>query len=117
MARINNILVIVDPTADDQPAVEKAARLAKAFNARLELFACETKESHAIRYAQHLQKGGNPDFVAHIRAVLDRIAQPLRQRGLDVAVEVTTGDPLHAKLLERTKRTGADLVVKDTHHH
>lgn len=117
MSKINNILVIADPTADEQPAVEKAARLAQAFDARLELFACETKESHAVRYAAHLQKGGNPDFVAHIRAVLDRIAQSLRQRGVDVSVEIATGDPLHAKLLERTQRMSADLVVKDTHHH
>lgn len=114
---IGNILVIVDPTAEEQPAVEKAAWLAGAFDARLELFACETKESRAIRYAAHLQKGGNPDFIAHIRAVLDGIAQPLRRRGLDVTVEVRTGDPLHAKLLERTQETRADLVVKDTHHH
>lgn len=117
MNRINNILVVVDPTADAQPAVEKAARLAEIFAARLELFACETKESRALRYAAHLQQGGHPDFITHIRAILERIAQPLRERGLDVATEVASGDPLHAKVLERTQRSQADLVVKDTHHH
>lgn len=117
MNRINHILAVVDPTADEQPAVEKAARLAKAFGARLELFACETKESRALRYAAHLQKGGNPDFIAHIRAILERLAQPRRQRGIEVAMDVAEGDPLHAKVLERAQRSGADLVVKDTHHH
>ena len=115
--KIDNILAIVDPTADAQPGVEKAARLAQLFGARLELYACETKESHAMRYATHLQKGGSTDFIAHMRAVLEQIAIPLRSRGIDTTVESETGDPLHAMLLARTKRTGADLVVKDTHHH
>jgi universal stress protein E len=115
--RIHNILVIVDPTAKEHPAVEKGAWIAEKFGARLELYACETKESRAARYAAHIEQGGGADFVAHIRAVIDAVAQPLRQRGLDVTTEVDVGDPLYAKLLERTKTTCADLVVKDTHHH
>src|SRR5687768_16044320 len=116
MSAINNILVIVDPTANEHPAVEKAARIAEKFRARVELYACETKESRALRYAAHLERGGSADFIAHIRAVLDAVAQPLRKRGIDASVEVETGDPLHVKLIERTNSTGADLIVKDTHH-
>jgi universal stress protein E len=114
---LGTILVIVDPTANVHPAVEKAAILAQQCHARIELYACETKESRATRYATHLEKGGSTDFIADTRVLVDAIAQPLRDRGLDVSVEVETGDPLHAKLLERTKTTCADLVVKDTHHH
>ena len=117
MDTISNILVIVDPTAQTHPAVEKAAILAQRFNARLELFACETKESRAMRYSSHLAKGGSIEFITHLRAVLDEIAKPLRARGVDTCVEVTSGDPLHTQLLERTRKTSADLVVKDTHHH
>src|SRR5688500_7931727 len=87
---MNNILVIVDPTANEHPAVEKAARIAEKFRARVELYACETKESRALRYAAHLERGGNTDFIAHIRAVLDAVAQPLRKRGIDASVEVET---------------------------
>lgn len=117
MATINNILAIVDPGTQEQPAVQKAARLAECFNARLELFACETKESRAARYAAHLEQGKPGDFIAHVRTVLEEIARPLRQRGIDVAIETAAGDPLHAQLLDRTRTTCADLVVKDTHHH
>ena len=117
MSRIHNILVIVDPTASEHPAIDKAARLAEKFGARLELFACETKQSRAMRYAAHLTEGGPVDFITHVRAILETLAKPLRSRGLDVSVEVGAGDPLHAQLLEQTRRTHADLVVKDTHHH
>ena len=117
MNRIHNILVIVDPTAAEHPAIDKAARIAKKFGARLELFACETKQSRAMRYAAHLAKGGDVDFITHVRAILERLAKPLRDRDLDVCIEVGTGDPLHEQLIERTRNTSADLVVKDTHHH
>lgn len=117
MNSINNILAVVDPTVQEQPAVEKAARLAKAFNARLQLFACETKESRAVRYAAHLQKGGNTDFIAHIRAVVDALAEPLRKRGIDVTVDIGRGDPLHARVIEHATHSGVDLLVKATHHH
>ena len=49
MSDIHNILVIVDPTANEHPAVEKAAALAQKCGARIELYACETKESRALR--------------------------------------------------------------------
>jgi universal stress protein E len=117
MNRIANILVIVDPTASEHPAVEKAALIAEKFGARLELFACETKDSRAARYAAHLEQGGHADFLRHIRAVLEGIAKPLKVRNIDVCVEAATGDPLYAHLLDRTQRTSADIVVKDTHHH
>lgn len=117
MSRVNNILVIVDPTADEQPAVDKAARLAKAFDARLQLFACETKETRAIRYAAHLQNPGKSVFISDLYAVLDGVAEPVRKQGIDLSIEVVTGDPLYAQLLDRTQATSADLVVKDTHHH
>jgi len=116
MATISNILVIVDPTAQEHPAVEKAARIAEKYRSRLELYVCDTKEAHALRYAAHLQQGSG-DFISHVRALLEDIAQPLRTRGIDTCIEVERGDPLHTMLLARTRRTSADLVVKETHHH
>ena len=37
--------------------------------------------------------------------------------GLDVTTEVECADPLHVALIDRARRTTADLIVKDTHHH
>jgi universal stress protein E len=117
MQGIDNILVIVDPTANRHPAIDKAARLAEKFSARIELFACETKQSRALRYAAHLAKGEPADFIGHVHAVLEALATPLVKRNLDVCVETAVGDPLHMQLLERVRHTSADLVIKDTHHH
>src|SRR5262245_24163744 len=117
MNPICNILVIVDPTTQEHPAVEKAAVLARRFDARLELFACETKGSREMRRAAHLRTSPNESFEINLKPKLEALAAPLRESGLDVTTEIESGDPLHAALLDRIKRTSAELVVKDTHHH
>lgn len=117
MAAIHSILVIVDPTAESHPCMEKAARLALQCGARVELFACETTESRMTRYVAHVARGARAPFIVSVEALLEPHANMLRARGLDVCTSTAFGDPLHAELLERVQRTCADLVVKDTHHH
>jgi universal stress protein E len=117
MNRIRNILVIVDPTAHDHPAVTKGALLAEKFNARLELFACETKASREMRLAAHVRKDPQAPFVVELKGMLEALAAPLRSRGLDVTTETAEANPLHEALLDRVNRSTAGLVIKDTHHH
>jgi universal stress protein E len=115
--KITNILVIVDPTATEHPAIDKALRIAIKCDARIELLACETKESLNVRFAAHLARNAAHSFIVNLRAMLEDLAQPIRQQGIDACLETEVGDPLHRVLLERIKRGSADLVVKDTHHH
>jgi universal stress protein E len=117
MNPIHNILVIVDPTAEQHPAIAKGALLAEKLGARLELFVCETKASKEARLAAHLRKNRDQPFLVNVKAKLESLAAPLRARGVDVTVESECADPLHVALADRTKRTTADLVIKDTHHH
>lgn len=107
---VSNILVIVDPTATTHPAVDKAASLARALKARLELYVCDTR---AARESRLSKEGGAVD----VRTLLEAMARPLREQGIDVTIEAEFGDPLVEKLVQRTCDTSADLVVKDTHHH
>lgn len=117
MNPIRSILVIVDPTAELHPAVDKAALLAEKLDARLELYACDTKASREVRIAAHARRHTDQPFVVDLKSMLEQLAKPLRQQGLDVATEVDCADPLHVALIDRARRTTADLIVKDTHHH
>lgn len=117
MNRISGILAIVDPTADRHPAVMKAALLAESCHARLELFICDTKASREARLAAHMRARPGEPFPVSLKALLESLAAPVRARGVDVTTEWISADPLHAALLERTRKTTADLIIKDTHHH
>lgn len=117
MDPIRNILVIVDPTSEAQPAVAKGALLAERFGARLVLFACDTQATRNIRYARIAGIPTATAFAADLRPMLELISAPLRHRGLDVTIEAVISDPLHIALLDRVRRADAQLVVKDTHHH
>lgn len=117
MNPIQNILVILDPTAQQQPAVSKGAILAKRFAARLDLFVCETKAAHNLRLGRHLRLSPQAPFEQKLTPWLESLAEPLSREGIEVTTEVVAADPLHIALLERVKHTCAELVIKDTHHH
>lgn len=117
MSYIKQILVIVDPTASEHPAIAKAAFLAEKFNARLELFVCDTKAAREARLVSHVRTSPGAPLPVNIKGMLESLAAPLRMRGLDVTTECVCADPLHVGLIDRTRHTNADLVVKDTHHH
>jgi universal stress protein E len=117
MNAINNILVIVDPTTGKHPAVDKATLLAQKLGARLELYICDTKASREVRTAAHAGQRADEPLMVNFKALLEDLARPIRGRGVDVTTEVECADPLHVALIDRARRTTADLVVKDTHHH
>ncbi|HEY0942612.1 MAG TPA: universal stress protein [Steroidobacter sp.] len=114
MSSIRSILVIVDPTAKEQPAVAKAALLAPRFSARLDLFICDTHSARNARLARHLRESPKTP-PEPLDAWLESIAEPLRRQGIEVTTDVLAADPLHTALVERVKHTCADLVIKDTH--
>jgi len=117
MDRIADILVIVDPTVADQPAVAKAHILARRLGAGLELLACDTQYSRQWRMAAELPASVNSRSPDSLHAMLNRLAEPLRSDGVDVTTHVTAGDPLHESILAWMRNSPADLLVKDTHHH
>jgi universal stress protein E len=111
----NTILVVVDATAPShQPALERAAWLAKQAGARVELFACEFdpdldsgRVAAAVREQALLQR----------RRSLEELAAPLRQQGLAVSVDVVWDHPFDAAILKKAAAHDYWLVAKDTHHH
>lgn len=116
MNSIKNILVVVDPTASDQPALHKAGLLAAKLHASIELLACDTKASAALRFA-HRMTGRATAPSPSLQAWLEDLAQPLRSEGIEVTTSAIAGDPLVKTLLAWFKNSPADLVMKDTHHH
>jgi universal stress protein E len=115
--RITDILVIVNPLVRDEPAIAKAATLARWFGAGMELLICDTKSSRATHTEEDLSGIRNASHSDNLQSLLEQLAEPLRDDGIDVTTYVISGDPLHETVISWMQNSPADLVVKDTHHH
>jgi universal stress protein E len=119
MAKRHSLLVVIDPTTEDQPALSKAAGFAKHIDADLALLACVYNPDIA-----HVQWVTGSDLehvrIASIDAqldVLEQLADPFRSEGRSVSCKVVWDNPLHEAIVREALRINPDFVVKDTHHH
>ena len=119
MHEISNILAVVDPTAEIQPAMHRAAWLAQHTGAELELLICY--------YSAYLS--GDPFFespsldrargklISEEKRQLEDLAEPFRQQGIVVKTTALWDHPLYKGVVREIIKSGADIVFKDTHHH
>jgi universal stress protein E len=115
--QIADILVVVDPTALEQPAVAKAHVLAKRLGAAIELLACDTRYSREMRAARNLAGESDAPRSGGLESLLEELSAPFRAAGIQIETTAITGDPLHERILSWIGNSPADLVVKDTHRH
>lgn len=119
MSDRESILVVIDPTADRQPALERSARLAQCLGSSLELLTCD--------YDQHIS---GDRFLApeatdgvrrrsremHARR-LEALAAPLREGGLTVTLDVYSEHPIEDCVLRKVADLQPIMVAKDTLYH
>jgi universal stress protein E len=117
MRPIRRILVAVkDPTAKSLPAVDKGAQLARALGAHVELF-------HAISTPLYIDAYSPEISVRQIERQtrqecvdsLEKIAAPLRAKGLKVDVSATWDFPIYEAIIRHANRDEADLIVAERH--
>jgi universal stress protein E len=119
MQRIDRILAVIDPTVEIHHGAAKAARLARACGATLDLFVCDFDpaltgqpffDTDALRRMRE-------EFLGERAEALERLADELSAGGLNVETHVRWDNPLHRGIVRRIEESGPDLVVKDTHYH
>jgi universal stress protein E len=118
MSRLRRILVAIkDPGSRVLPGVAKAAQIARANGARLELF-------HGITTSVYIEPFAPEEFTperilarerADTKAKLEKIAGRLRRLGVKATAAVEIDFPAHEAILRRAAKTGADLIVVDAH--
>jgi len=119
MQPLDRIIAVLDPTAKVQPALAKAARLAVASNASLELLVCDYEPALANPrfFASERLAALREEFLERLRSMLEGYASGLRAQGLAVTIEVRWDTPVHQGIVARARESAPDLVVKDTHYH
>jgi len=119
MKKFKKILAVVDPTVKDQPAAARAAWLARECGAELELLVCYYNEylsgdrlfdSPSLEKARH-------EVIENHQKHLEELAEPMRSDGVVVKTSAIWDHPLYEGIVRHAVSTGADIVVKDTHHH
>lgn len=119
MFESKHILVIVDPTVQTQPAVERAAWLAKCADVPLELFICDYDQYLAGKRsfdAKSLEKA-RESLIENHEQRLRKLAEALGAENLTVMVDAVWDRPLHEAIVRKVLRSNPGLVVKDTHYH
>jgi universal stress protein E len=119
MRNINRILAVIDPTADAQPAMHRAAWLAKSSGAELELLTCYYNEylsGDRLFDSPSLEKA-RAEVIANEEQRLEALADPIRATGVTVLTSAQWDHPLYEGIVRHTVTSGADIVFKDTHHH
>ena len=119
MRDVKKVLSVVDPTVDAQPAMHRAAWLAKAAGAELELLVCYYNEylsGDRLFDSPSLEKARS-EVIANQEQHLEELAEPIRKSGVVVTTSAVWDHPLHEGIVRHAVATGADVVFKDTHHH
>jgi universal stress protein E len=117
MRPIRRILVAVkDPAAKTLPAVLKAAQLARAYGAHLELFHAISTPLYvdAYSYQQSLREIEREIHSSRM-GQLQAIAKGLRSKGLEVSVTAQWDHPAYEAVIRHAIHTKASLVVADCH--
>jgi len=119
MREITKILAIVDPTAELQPAMHRAAWLAKHTGAKLELLLCYYNEylsGDRLFDSPSLEKA-RAEVIEREEKLLETLAEPLRADGISVSTTAVWDHPLYEGIVRQSIDSNADIVFKDTHHH
>lgn len=119
MKDINKILSVIDPTVEEQPAMHRAAWLARHTGAELELLICYYNEylsGDRLFDSPSLEKARR-EVIANHEQHLEAFAEPLRADGIVVRTSAVWDHPLYEGIVRHAIQTEADIVLKDTHHH
>lgn len=114
MGRNDAVLVIVDPSARHHAGLAKGALLARMFQTHVDLFAC-SDASRGDLPGDSARAVDESMRVATTSEILQMLARPLRDRGLDVTTEARHAESPNAALTEHLKNSSARFVIKDIH--
>lgn len=119
MTADKTILVDIDPTAENHPALEKSIWLAKHYEATLELFICDYDPFFAdgrLGTSPGLEKARETLLQTH-RDHLSVLATKAAEAGVTATTDVAWDHPIDAAIVRNAQDSKPLLVVKDTHYH
>lgn len=117
--RMERILVVVDPNADDHPVVERAIDVAKQLGMGIDLFSCYYEPPLASEVAAAFIPYTDVCEVT-LHQQLDNLRDLARSYGednVDISIKAVWDSPLHEGIVREALRCTPRFVMKETHYH
>lgn len=117
--QLRQLLVIISPHRDEQPALLRARWLAQQTGAAIELLLAEHHPAfeQSLALAPEVALLARDNYQQLREQRLERLAAPLRDEGLTVTCCLRWGQSLVDHSLERVAAISPDLVLKSARHH
>lgn len=110
------ILVVYDPTTDAQPALARAAALAESAagsDLQLHVYSC----IYSNMQKSQANSRGQEELIAAQEDIVKSAVSPLREKGVNVAVEIEWDKDWYQAVVRTADRIEADAVFKSSHKH
>jgi universal stress protein E len=119
MLHMQKVIVVIDPTSESQPGLQKVLQLSRLVDFDLKLIACEYTQYLAEGYYFNAVDvpGLRDEFLQEKKSMLEVLAQPLRDNGLTVETGAIWAHPGYKTIISEVESFAADLVVHHTRRH
>ena len=120
MIKYRNILVVIDPSMESQPALYRAVEVARLQdNATITVFMSIYDFSYEITSILSVEERDEmrQGVVNQRQAWLENLISPYLNEGLDIRLKVIWHSRPSESILHEVSQTDYDLVVKSAHHH
>jgi nucleotide-binding universal stress UspA family protein len=114
----SKILVPLDGTEFGELAIKQAEEIGKSMNAEITLFRVVQNpiRSHPLAAGQTEVTKATEEETNKAGAYLQKVASPLKAKGIKVRCDVEVGEP-KGKILGKAHKENVDLIVMSTHYH
>jgi universal stress protein E len=105
---LNKILVIIDPTTDQQPAFERGLDSARDTGALLHLYLCVDEQAGFA---------SQEDAQAQLQPILKGLASRVQKEGFEVGTELEWAPNWPQQAVSAAARCGASMIFKNSFDH
>lgn len=120
MIKYRNILVVIDPNMEAQPALYRAVEVARLQDhATIKVFMTIYDFSYEITsiLSAEEREEMRSGVVSQRKAWLEELISPYRDEGLDINIKVVWNYRPYDSILQEVAAFSHDLVIKSAHHH
>ena len=112
----SNIFVVIDPTADNKPVLDRVERLTEKACSHVHFFLSDYPEKNEITKAFSM-KDAKYRFMKEKRAWLDGLIKPLEKETVKPTTELYWNKNWHEAIPHAAVRRASSLIVKSTFSH